>query len=421
MTFKKTNKFLTYLLLFLTFFLLWIWYSYYFLQNSQNIIVKKEKEIVIEKEKNITELNLEKYNKVYDYIKEMYYDFDEVKSEDLVESSIDWLVKWLKDPHTEYFNAKASKDFKESLSWDFEWIWAVLEKVDQWVKILSVIEESPAQKADLKDWDVIVEVNWQNIKDMWISEVITLIKWPAWKDVNLKFLRSWKLLEKSLKTWAIVLPSVKWKELDKDTWYIVISTFWEKTWEELKKELEKLKNKKWIIIDLRNNWWWYLEVAVDMLSNFIKKWDIVSITKHKDWKEDKYYAYGWRELYNWKVVILVNWNSASASEIFVWAMKDYQKAILVWEKTCWKWSVQQPIPLSDWSMVKITTAKWFTPKDKNIDKEWIEPDIEVKFTDEDIKKENDRQLDEAKKVLKSFIENTYLNLSIDKYKENNKN
>ena len=104
MTFKKTNKFLTYLLLFLTFFLLWIWYSYYFLQNSQNIIVKKEKEIVIEKEKNITELNLEKYNKVYGYIKEMYYDFDEVKSEDLVESSIDWLVKWLKDPHTEYFS-----------------------------------------------------------------------------------------------------------------------------------------------------------------------------------------------------------------------------------------------------------------------------------------------------------------------------
>jgi len=158
-----------------------------------------------------------------------------------------------------------------------------------------------------------------------------------------------------------------------------------------------------------------------MLSNFIKKWDIVSITKHKDWKEDKYYAYGWRELYNWKVVMLVNWNSASASEIFVWAMKDYQKAILVWEKTFWKWSVQEPIPLSDWSMVKITTAKWFTPKDKNIDKEWIEPDIEVKFTDEDIKKENDRQLEEAKKVLKSFIENTYLNLSIDKYKENNKN
>ncbi|RKW21458.1 S41 family peptidase [Candidatus Gracilibacteria bacterium] len=421
MTFKKTNKFLTYLLLFLTFFLLGIGYSYYFLQNSQNIIVKKEKEIVIEKEKNTTELNLEKYNKVYDYIKEMYYDFDEVKSEDLVESSIDGLVKGLKDPHTEYFNAKASKDFKESLSGDFEGIGAVLEKVDQGVKILSVIEESPAQKADLKDGDVIVEVNGQNIKDMGISEVITLIKGPAGKDVNLKFLRSGKLLEKSLKTGAIVLPSVKGKELDKDTGYIVISTFGEKTGEELKKELEKLKNKKGIIIDLRNNGGGYLEVAVDMLSNFIKKGDIVSITKHKDGKEDKYYAYGGRELYNGKVVMLVNGNSASASEIFVGAMKDYQKAILVGEKTFGKGSVQEPIPLSDGSMVKITTAKWFTPKDKNIDKEGIEPDIEVKFTDEDIKKENDRQLEEAKKVLKSFIENTYLNLSIDKYKENNKN
>ena len=185
MTFKKTNKFLTYLLLFLTFFLLWIWYSYYFLQNKQNVIVKKEKEIVIEKEKNTTELNLEKYNKVYGYIKEMYYDFDEVKSEDLVESSIDWLVKWLKDPHTEYFNAKASKDFKESLSWDFEWIWAVLEKVDLWVKITSVVENSPAETAWIKPWDIVTDVNWTNIAKMSTTEVIALIKWPAWKEVNL--------------------------------------------------------------------------------------------------------------------------------------------------------------------------------------------------------------------------------------------
>ena len=116
----------------------------------------------------------------------------------------------------------------------------------------------------------------------------------------------------------------------------------------------------------------------------------------------------------------MNWFSASASEIFAWVMKDYQKAILVWEKTYWKGSVQQPIELKDWSMIKITIAKWFTPKDKNIDKEWIEPDVEVKLTKEDVEKKYDRQLEEAKKVLKSYLNSTSMQLSIDNYKKDNK-
>ena len=385
---KQNKNFLTFFLIYLTIFLLWFLTSEAFdFYNAEQKLIIIDKNVNNSKEDS---LNLDKYFSVYDKIKDNYYDFWDVKKEDLVEKSIVWLVSWLNDPYTEYFNPNENKNFMSSLSWDFEWIWAVLEKVDLWVKITSVVENSPAETAWIKPWDIVTDVNWTNIAKMSTTEVIALIKWPAWK------------------------------EIDDDIWYIWVATFWDKTWTEFKKELEKLKNKKWIIIDLRDNGWGYLEIAVNMLENFIKRWDVIAYTKYKDWKKDTYYSRSLWDLYNWKIVVLMNWFSASASEIFAWVMKDYQKAILVWEKTYWKGSVQQPIELKDWSMIKITIAKWFTPKDKNIDKEWIEPDVEVKLTKEDVEKKYDRQLEEAKKVLKSYLNSTSMQLSIDNYKKDNK-
>lgn len=418
MDFKNKNSFLTKILIYLTFFSLWVFFSYAFLFNkAQNKVLKTDfYNQNLNNSWNI-ELNMDKYNNIFNYIKKYYYDFDDVDIKDLEESSIIWLVSWLNDPYTEYFNIKENQDFKEALSWDFEWIWAVLEKNELWVKIMSIIPNSPAEKSDLRVSDIVMEVNWQNIANMTTQEVVSLIKWPSWKEVNLLIKRLDEIIKKQIFTWAIVIPSIKWEEIDKDIWYIAVSTFWEKTANEFRKEIEKFKNKKGIIIDLRWNWGWYLDIATDILSNFIPNWEVIAITKYKDWKEEKYFSERDYELYTWKVVILVDWNSASASEILAWAMSDYQKAILVWNKTYWKWSVQEPISLPDWSMIKITIAKWFTPKDKNIDKQWINPDIDVSIKPEDIEKLYDRQLEEAKKVLKSFIENKYLKLSIDKYKE----
>ena len=415
---KQNKNFLTFFLIYLTIFLLWFLTSEAFdFYNAEQKLIIIDKNVNNSKEDS---LNLDKYFSVYDKIKDNYYDFWDVKKEDLVEKSIVWLVSWLNDPYTEYFNPNENKNFMSSLSWDFEWIWAVLEKVDLWVKITSVVENSPAETAWIKPWDIVTDVNWTNIAKMSTTEVIALIKWPAWKEVNLVLKRGDETIEKQLFTKAIVIPSIAWKEIDDDIWYIWVATFWDKTWTEFKKELEKLKNKKWIIIDLRDNGWGYLEIAVNMLENFIKRWDVIAYTKYKDWKKDTYYSRSLWDLYNWKIVVLMNWFSASASEIFAWVMKDYQKAILVWEKTYWKGSVQQPIELKDWSMIKITIAKWFTPKDKNIDKEWIEPDVEVKLTKEDVEKKYDRQLEEAKKILKSYLNSTSMRLSIDNYKKDNK-
>lgn len=415
----QNEKFLTNIIIYLTIFFIWFWFSFIFFFNKAENPMLKTSETEL-KTQNY-ELNMEKFFKVYDLLKENYYDINDVKTKDLLESSISWLVNWLNDPYTEYFDIKENKDFMESLSWNFEWIWAVLEKHEKWVKIMSVLDNSPAKEWDLQVWDIIISVNEKEIWWMSTKDVISLIKWPSWKEVKLIILRWEDILEKILFTKPIVIPSVLSKDLWDNIWYIALSTFWEKTWKEFQEKLLELNWKKWIIIDLRQNWGWYLNIAVDILSNFIKKWEVLSIAKYRNWKLDKYFSHWSEKNYNWKIVILVdNW-SASASEIVAWAMKDYGKAILVWEKTYWKGSVQDPIELPDWSMVKITTAKWFTPKDKNIDKNWIEPDVKVEITEQDIEKKYDRQLEEAKKILKSFVENDYLQLSIDKYKENNKN
>ncbi|MBF0913840.1 S41 family peptidase, partial [Candidatus Gracilibacteria bacterium] len=383
----------------------------------------EQKLIIIDKNVNNSKedsLNLDKYFSVYDKIKDNYYDFGDVKKEDLVEKSIVGLVSGLNDPYTEYFNPNENKNFMSSLSGDFEGIGAVLEKVDLGVKITSVVENSPAETAGIKPGDIVTDVNGINIAKMSTTEVIALIKGPAGKEVNLVLKRGDETIEKQLFTKAIVIPSIAGKEIDDDIGYIGVATFGDKTGTEFKKELEKLKNKKGIIIDLRDNGGGYLEIAVNMLENFIKRGDVIAYTKYKDGKKDTYYSRSLGDLYNGKIVVLMNGFSASASEIFAGVMKDYQKAILVGEKTYGKGSVQQPIELKDGSMIKITIAKWFTPKDKNIDKEGIEPDVEVKLTKEDVEKKYDRQLEEAKKVLKSYLNSISMQLSIDNYKKDNK-
>lgn len=422
---KNTNTFLLIFITFLTSFLLGFYTS---LKFDIEILKKKDDNIVqsIIKENLLKkDLNLDLFWQVYNIINSNYYSSDELKSKKLEYWLIDWLVKSLWDKFSEFMNPEVTKQFNEALAWDFEWIWAVIDKHELWIIVDRVIKWSPALNNWILKWDIIIEANWNSLKDLTTQEAVNFIKWPAWTNVVLKILRSWEndFITKDIIRDKIKIPSVDTLDTkDEEIWYITLNMFWENTSNEFLELLNTYNNDKikWIIIDLRDNGWGYLQSAVEILSNFIETWKLLVTTKYKDsLLNNNYYSENFWKIFNKKIVVLINENSASASEITAWALKDYKKAILVWEKSYWKWSVQQPFELPDWSMLKLTIAKWYTPLDYSIDHNWIEPDIKISFLREDYENKYDRQLEEAKKILKKYIKLDNISLVIDEYNKEN--
>ena len=408
---KKQSLFLIFFILFSFFwgFLLWSNNKINLLLESislkrNNTTIENIGYLLNNSNKNI---DLKLFNEAYRIIQDNYYSFQNISQEDIISWMIKWIVWSLNDKHSEYFNIEETKQFNETLNWDFEGIWAVIQKNDFWVYIDRLIVWSPAKEAGLLSWDIIIKANWIDLKNLSLIDSVNKIKWPAWTKVSLEIIRPWEkeIIKKDVIRKKINIPSVDSKIID-GNWYIMLSIFWEKTGNEFKKALDDLnsKNIKWLIVDLRDNGWWYLETAVSIISNFVDKDKILVTTKEKNPLNNKSYFSYWNDSKKIPIVVLINWNSASASEITAWAFKDYNIAIIVWEKSYGKWSVQEPFILSDWSELKVTVAKWFTPLDHWIDWIWINPDIEVNFTKEDYTNGFDRQLDEAKKILNKFIE-----------------
>jgi len=424
MKINKILKTLLILTLFFTFFSLWVKLSPYLDNYYVNNILKSNKNNTINEKTDIfsfknNDLDLKRFWSVYDIIKSNYYWIDWIDKEKLIDWAIAGLVKSLWDKHSEFFTAKDTLQFNQTLSWDFEWIWAVVKKIPLWIEVERIIKWSPAKKYWIKEKDIILKANNIELKDLSLYNAVDKIKWPAWTKVVLNIIRQWEkdLLNINVIRAKIKIPSVSSKIFKKSNiWYIELNMFWQNTSVDFEKELSKMQDTVGLIIDLRNNGWGYLQSAVEILSRFIKKWEIVVKTKYRDSFFDVVYrsVNSWK-IYNKKIVVIINSSSASASEITAWALMDYKKAIIVWVKSYWKWSVQQPFNLKDKSMVKLTIAKWFTPNGKNIDKEGIIPDIEIKFKKEDFEKKYDRQLEESKKILKDFIKIWSLNLVIDKY------
>jgi len=418
---KNKNNFWLFFIIFLTSFMLWIIFCLQIDKVLNSDLLKSNNISSINWNSEV--LDLTKFWWVYDIIQSEYFDSKTIDNNKILESSISWLVNWLWDKHSSYLNAEENKTFNDSLSWDFEWIWAIVEPHPLWVIVDRIIKGSPAKNFDVRSGDLIIKANDINLEGLTLIEAVNNIKWPAWTKVKLEILREWEqnIVVKEIIRDKIKIPSVDYEKFDNNTAYISINMFWDDTSSEFQKIINELKDTSWIIVDLRDNWGWYLISAVEILSSIIEKWEVLVVTKYSDENTNEVYKSinSW-EIYNWKIVVLINENSASASEITAGALKEYQKAIVVWKKSYGKWSVQKPFELWDWSMVKLTVAKWFTPKGVNIDQDWIIPDIDISFLDEDYKNAYDRQKEEAKKILNTFIETKALNLTIDNYKEQNK-
>ncbi len=442
---NKIIKILLISLLFLTSFLIWVVFSdevketlvKNLLKNSNTQNIKE----VFNKSKK--DLDLEEFWNVYNLIEKNYYDIDKLEKQELVYWTIKWLVEATKDKHSLFMTPKETKRFWEVLGWEFQWIGAVVRKNELWVEIEQVLKWAPAQKNWLRAKDIIIKAWGEELIDLDLADAVELIKWPAWTKVELIILRSGEkdFITKEVIREKVEIPSVE-SEIFWDIWYIAINSFWVTTAKDFAKELEKIKkeNIKWLILDLRDNWGWYLTSAVEILSHFIEEKKLIVSIKYRDNNdEEKYFSDKQIKKEKFKIVVLINESSASASEITALWLKEYNKWIIIWKKSYWKGSVQEQFPaFSDGATLKLTIAKWYTSKWINIDEKGIKPDIEIDFEKQDYDFEEckklwkcdknmkeidfefyDRQLEVAKVVLKKFIKNWFIQNTIDEYLEEN--
>ena len=417
---EKTSSFPRVLLIVFTSFLLGILFSQYIDQrtHTQLWITWGKSDKTLE-ETNRNDLDFSKFWKTYDILKQEYFLAEDVSKSDIEIGITQWLVESLGDPHSEFLDPETNKRFQDVLSWDFEGIGAVVEKVPLWVQVERLIKWSPAKQAWIMSGDIITAVNGEDIDTLDLYDAVEKIKWDAGTQALLKIFRVGEpdFLDIPVIRDKIQIPSVEWEVLDGNIWYIAINLYGETTTQEFRKTLKEIQQQdiQGLILDVRDNGGGYLQSAVEILSGFIEDGQVLVETRYRDSFFDKKFYSSNSGVFDKKTVVLINGNSASASEITAWALREYDKAIIVWEKSYGKGSVQQPFDIEGGSLLKLTIAHWFTPKGKSIEEEGISPDIEVLFQDEDFENEYDRQLEEAKKILQSFEEVGSIQLAIDRY------
>ena len=363
---------------------------------------------------------LKKFNTIKQVLDTQYFDPSLISGSKMWDAALQAYVAALGDPFTVYLTAKDNETLHKALKWssDFQWIWAVVTKVPEWVMIEQVIKWGPAFKAGLKPLDIILQANGVDLSKLPLWEAVDKIKGPAGTTVELTIKRDWKVFKIKVKRAKIVLKSVnskiityKWKKF----WYIDISSVWEETYDEFKKQLDDLLKQKisWLIVDLRWNGGGYLDIGYKIWATWAKKWQIVVQTKYRNPLYNQIYrALKTGKLHWFPTVVLIDGYTASAWEIITAAIKENNpKTVkLVWTKTFGKWTIQTLKEFQDGSSLKYTIWKWYTPNWENVCKKgvlpwkWIKPDIEVKFDAEKYKKTLiDNQLEKAKEVLYDMI------------------
>jgi carboxyl-terminal processing protease len=305
------------------------------------------------------------------------------------------------DPYTEYFNDADSKSFQEELSGSFEGIGAELGKEEANIVIISPIAGSPAEKAGLKPRDILVQVDGESASDITISEAVKRIRGKAGTDVKLTLARDGQKVEVTITRAQITIPSVKWEVKD-GVGILTVSRFGDDTPALAQQAADEFKNAgvKGIVLDLRNDPGGLLESAVQLSSLWLDNGKTILLEKTGGKVVKTYRASGTPVLKGIKTVVLINDGSASASEITAGALRDNNVATLLGTKSYGKGSVQQILELSGGGTLKVTIARWYTPNDKNIDKEGIKPDQEVKMSADDAKNKIDPQMNAALEAVK---------------------
>ncbi|MBR3811671.1 MAG: S41 family peptidase [Agathobacter sp.] len=354
---------------------------------------------------------VEKIDEIYSYMNIYYYgDFEK---EDIHNAIYSGVVESLEDPYSVYYTPEEYKDMQVSTSGTYYGIGAGVSQdlTTMEVTISKVYRGTPSEEAGLKNGDKLLSVEGIEATSVEVSELVKHIRGEEGTTVHLVIYRpsTEETLEFDVERRYVELPSIEGEILEDGIAYIQITEFQDKTDEQFADMVKQLQTKgvKGLIIDVRANPGGMLTTVVNLLDQILPKGLLVYV-------EDKY---GNRDEYNsdatclnLPIVVLVDEHSASASEIFAGAMKDYEYATIVGKTTYGKGVVQNVIRLSDGDALKITTAKYFTPKGKDIHKVGVAPDVEVEYEysgpeGEDYNKQYDSQFLKALEIMKEKLAN----------------
>lgn len=343
---------------------------------------------------------LKEFVDTYNDIVNNYY--DKVNKEELIDAGIKGMINYLDDPYATYFDGTSSTNFNQTLEGNYEGVGIEVTLDNSKVKITKVFADTPAKKAGIKVGDYITKVNGESVEGKSLSDVVSLIKNAKNKEVEITITRDNQ--EKTMKVTrtTVDMPytsSKVYEENGKKIGYLKIEMFSNNITKQVKKELESLKKKNIdkLVIDVRDNPGGYLTQVTEILSLFMTKKDVIYQLQTKNNKE-KVYSTSSKATYSYPVVVLINENSASASEILASAFKETYNAEIVGVNSYGKGTVQKTGDLNNGDTIKYTVQKWLTPKGNWINEKGVTPTKEVKLElkeNETLTEDNDNQLKAA--------------------------
>jgi carboxyl-terminal processing protease len=345
----------------------------------------------------------------WDIVQSEYID-QPVNSEQLMQGAISGMLDSLGDLHTSYMDPDQYRQVNIPMQGEYDGIGAWVDTNSKYLTIVSPMPDSPAEKAGLKPGDMIVAIDGEDMTGTDANLAIRRVLGKAGTNVTLTIMREGeeKPFDVTLQRARITIKSVESRMLEDNIGYVQLSTFGEKSTDELRTALKDLlaQNPKGLILDLRNNGGGELKTAIEVASEFVSQSPIM-FEEYGDGKRDIYNAIQGGLATEIPLVVLINDGTASASEIVAGAIQDYGRGKLVGTTSYGKGSVQNWIPLSDdQGAVRVTIAHWLTPKGRLIDKVGLQPDFVVEMTEEDVTASRDPQLDEAVNVLMQMLNQT---------------
>ena len=339
---------------------------------------------------------LEKINKEY---------VDEINQSESMDAAIDGLLQSL-DPYSGYMSPKIFDEMQTDTSGEFGGLGIEVTMEAGVVKVISPIDDTPASKAGIKAGDFIVKIENTQVQGKSLSEAVDLMRGPVGSSIELTVRRRGekKALIFEVTREIIQIKSVKADLLDQNIGYLRLTSFNENSAQQIKNEIKKLeKNKKLkaYILDLRNNPGGLLSQAISISDFFLDNGEIVSTKGRKSSENRKWFAKEGDIINGKTLLVLINYGSASASEIVAGALKDHKRAIILGENSYGKGSVQSIIPLKNKGAIRLTVAKYYLPSGKSISEVGVSPDIEIneELDNFEIKTDTDNQLNYALKLL----------------------